>query len=394
MNGLAAAGADVLVCPGAVLRSVSPSVRVWPTLAWGILRIPYRLLGSMRTFELHDNLVSRRLEKLTGRIDIVHVWPLGALQTLKTAARLGIPAVLERPNAHTRFAYKTVQRECERLGVTLPAGHEHAYREDVLDREEAEYELASRLLCPSDFVANTFLDRGFDQERLARHHYGFDEQVFSPNCETKKHESGLSVLFVGGVAPRKGLHFALEAWLLSPASQNGRFAIAGHFVPGYAERLSSMLSHPRVDVLGHRTDIPELMRRSDILVLPSIEEGSALVTYEGRGSGCVLMVSDAAGAACRHLDNALLHRPGDVEALVQQFTKLHGDRTLLERLRVDSLSTVNEITWTAAGARLLSVYSETIDMHSRREAAKSQTVLQIPAYVSRTVVDMASTKPL
>jgi glycosyltransferase involved in cell wall biosynthesis len=41
-----------------------------------------------------------------------------------------------------------------------------------------------------------------------------------------------------------------------------------------------MLSHPSVQVLGHRKDIPELMQQSDVLVLPSIEEGSALVTSE------------------------------------------------------------------------------------------------------------------
>ena len=33
-----------------------------------------------------------------------------------------------------------------------------------------------------------------------------------------------------------------------------------------------------------------------VLVLPSIEEDSALVTYVARASGCVLLVSDAAGA--------------------------------------------------------------------------------------------------
>ena len=35
----------------------------------------------------------------------------------KVARQLGIPTVLERPNAHTRFAYEVVRDECERLGV-------------------------------------------------------------------------------------------------------------------------------------------------------------------------------------------------------------------------------------------------------------------------------------
>ena len=83
------------------------------------------------------------------------------------------------------------------------------------------------------------------------------------------------MLFVGVAAVRKGLHYALEAWLRSPASDDGRFLIAGEFLPEYAQRLSTMLAHPSVHALGHRNDVPELMRTSDVLVLPSIEEGSA-----------------------------------------------------------------------------------------------------------------------
>src|SRR5208283_2319371 len=138
--------------------------------------------------------------------------------------------------------------------------------------------------------------------------------------------------FVGVCAVRKGVHYALDAWLKSPASKDGTFLIAGEFLPEYREKLASMLAHPSVLALGHRNDVPELMRKSDILVLPSIEEGSALVTSEARGSGCVLLVSEAAGAICRHKENALVHSVGDVVALTQHFTMLHEDRALLQRL--------------------------------------------------------------
>lgn len=360
VNGLVQEGAEVLVCPGALSRPLPEGVTIKPTLAWGKLRIPYKILGSMRAFSLHDYIVSQRLEKLAGQIDIVHTWPLGALRTLKTAARLGIPTVLERPNAHTRLAYEVVQKECERLGIVLPPDHEHSYKQDVLNKEEAEYELATRLLCPSDFVARSFLENGFAREKLARHQYGFDEQVYYPDPEPREEKAGLTMLFVGGCAPRKGVHYALEAWLKSTACHEGKFMIAGGFVPGYAEKLASMLSHPSVHVLGHRTDVPELMRQSDILVLSSLEEGSALVTSEARGSGCVLLVSEAAGAICEHMENALVHRVGDVSTLTQHINLLQEDRKLLQRLRADSLRRVPEITWNAAGARLLEAYRETI----------------------------------
>jgi glycosyltransferase involved in cell wall biosynthesis len=363
VNGLAAAGADLLVFPASLGRVAPKGLRVSPTLARGRFRLPYGLVGTMRAVALHDHIVARRIEKLVGQIDIIHTWPLGALQTLKTAARLGIPTVLERCNAHTAFAMEVVQKECERLGVSLPPDHEHAYDAKKLQKEEQEYRLATRLLCPSDFVVKTFLDRGFNKEQLARHIYGYDEKLYYPGSESRESKRGLTMLFVGVCAVRKGVHYALEAWLRSPASKEGTFLIAGEFLPAYREKLAPMLSHPSVKVLGHRNDVPELMRKSDILVLPSIEEGSALVTSDARASGCVLLVSEAAGAICQHMINALVHRVGDVESLTQQITMLNEDRALLEKLRAASLKTVPETTWTAAGVRLLDVYRETIAAH-------------------------------
>jgi glycosyltransferase involved in cell wall biosynthesis len=382
VGGLAAAGADLLVFPGALSRPLPPGVSVRPTLARGKLRLPYRLLGVLRTVALHDWIVARRLEKLAGQIDIIHTWPLGAIETLKTAARLGIPTVLERCNAHTRYAMEVVQKECDRLGVTLPPDHEHAYNAWKLRKEEEDYELADRLLCPSDFVMKTFLERGFPAEKLARHQYGFDGEGYYPESERIEKERGLTALFVGVCAVRKGVHYALDAWIKSPASKDGTFLIAGEFLPEYKEKLASMLAHPSVRVLGHRNDVPELMRKSDILVLPSIEEGSALVTSEARGSGCVLLVSEAAGAICRHMENALVHSVGHVAALARHFTMLHEDRALLRRLRAASLATVSELTWTVAGEKLLEVYRETIASYGARsggENARAHAVVGVKA---------------
>jgi glycosyltransferase involved in cell wall biosynthesis len=329
---------------------------VAPTLARGRFRVPYRLVGDFRAIAAHDRIVARRLPKLVGEVDLVHTWPLGALETVRAARRLGIPTVLERPNAHTRFAYEVVRAECERLGVRLPPDHEHAYNEDVLRKEEAEYELADNILCPSDFVVQTFVEQGMPQEKLVRHVYGFDPDEFYPESRQREPREGLTVLFVGVAAVRKGLHFALDAWVRSPASEQGTFLIAGDVLPAYAEHLSSRLAHPSVRVLGHRTDVPELMRTSDVLVLPSIEEGFGLVCTEAIGSGCVPLVSDACTDVCRHLENALVHRVGDVDALEQHITMLHRDRELVARLRAECLRTAPGVTWAAAGLQLLEAY--------------------------------------
>ena len=70
-------------------------------------------------------------------------------------------------------------------------------------------------------------------------------------------------------------------------------------------------------------------------------------------SGCVPLVSDACTDLCRHRVNSLVHPVGDVEALARHITMLHQDRALLEKLRAASIRAVPEITWTAAGRKLL-----------------------------------------
>ena len=126
-----------------------------------------------------------------------------------------------------------------------------------------------------------------------------------------------------------------------------------------------MLSHPSVHMLGHRSDVAELMRDSDVMILPTIEEGFGLVCTEAMASGCVPLVSEACTDICKDMENSLVHRIGDVEALTQQITMLHADRGLLNKLRAAGLRKVPEITWTAAGKILLDVYRETIEMKKR-----------------------------
>ena len=348
------------VFPASISRPLRDRVRVRPTLAAGRFRLPARLLGGMAYASLHDWIVSRRIGRMAGQIDIIHTWPIGALRTLKTARRLGIPTVLERCNAHTRFAYTVVREECERIGVPLPPNHEHAWNERLLRKEEEEYRLCDRLLCPSEFVVKTFLEQGFGREKLARHIYGYDEMVFHPNGRPRDDGRGLTMISVGVCAVRKGLHFALEAWLQSPASRRGAFLIAGGFLPAYEAKLAPMLAHPSVKVLGHRNDVPELLRQSDVLVLPSIEEGFGLVCTEAMASGCVPLVSEACTDLCRHMENALVHPVGDVASLAKHITLLEEDRSLLEKLRASGLRLAPEITWKAAGRRLLEAYRRVI----------------------------------
>ena len=356
--GAATAGTRVTVLSGSIGRTFPPEVRNRSTLAAGPFRLPIRYLGNDRACRLHDWIAARWLERNADEIDLVHGWPLASIQTIRVAKRLGIPFLLERPNAHTAYAYEATAVECRHLGIELPPDHDHYFNQNFLDQEEKEYDETDFLLCPSDFVAQTFLDRGFKEGRLIRHHYGFDDTRFTPGQQDSSNSRGLVMIYVGVCEPRKGLHYALQAWLQSGAHHHGKFIVCGTFVPGYAAKLQPMLDHPSVEVLGHRKDIANLMKASDLFVLPSVEEGSALVTYEARGSGCVMLVSDGAGAVGQHMDDAMIHPMRDVATLASHIDIVDGNRNFLEQLRRASLSIAKTITWASAGERLNKVYSE------------------------------------
>lgn len=366
---LSDAGAEMTVFPGVVQRPLPFGIRVKPTLAKGKFRIPYKVLGRMGACRLHDWVVARRLREMGDQIDLVHGFALGSLETFKVARELGIPTVLERCNAHTRFAYEVVEKECQLLGMEMPEGHSHAFNGSYLKREEEEYLEADSIFCPSEFVKGTFEDQGFAPRKLERFRYGYDESACYPSNGSAANKPGLTVLFAAGCAPRKGLHYALEAWLKSSACKDGKFLVVGEFIPGYAEKLASYLSHPSVSLLGFRKDLPDVMRSSDVMVLPSIEEGSALVTYDARGAGCVLLVSDSTGAICEHGKNALVHKTRDVETLAKHFSQLHEDRSLLAKLRAASLETAGELTWPAAGRDMLDAYRRIISRHRPKSPA-------------------------
>jgi glycosyltransferase involved in cell wall biosynthesis len=363
VKGISAAGAEVVLFAGALSREVPESVEVHTTLSRGRLRMPYRALGKLRALGLHDWIVARRLPSLAHRIDVVHLWPCAALETIRAAKRLGIPTVLERPNAHTRFCYEVVAREHRRIGIGTPH-HDYLGDPKVLEREEAEFAEADYLLCASQFAADSFVRAGFCAEKILRHRYGFDENAYFPSSELRDSGRRFTVLFVGVDAVRKGLHLALEAWLASPACQDGQFLIAGELFDEFKQKFAASLAHPSIVQLGHRQDVPELMRNADILVMPSIEEGFGLVCAEAIGAGCVPLASTACTELCRHMENALVHEVGDVTALQSQITELYTNRELLARLRAGALRTRTRWTWSAAGTVLLEAYRKATQISS------------------------------
>jgi glycosyltransferase involved in cell wall biosynthesis len=359
---LARNGVDVLLYCTSLRGALPDNVRVVQTLSIAGRRVPHRVLGIDRSYRYHDRRAASALRRMGSSLDLVHCWPRATVHTARAARRLGIPCLREVPNTHTGHAFEVVAHEVQKLGLRSHRGHSHSYDEKTLALEEQEYELADALLVPSEYSLRTFLDRGVPAEKLVLHRYGYDTERFfaSPNGARRDGDRRFTAIFVGRCEPRKGLHDALRAWVDSGAADHGRFLICGSFETGYREALEPLISHPSVAVEGFVPDPSALMREADVFLLPSLEEGSALVTYEARACGCVLVVSEAAGARCEDGVECLVHRPGDVTRLTEHLRSLSQDAVLLDRLRAASLAGSGQLSWAAAGEELARIYQEQV----------------------------------
>lgn len=351
-------GIEVVLYCTSLERDLEGEARVVETLRIGGRRLPHRALGVERAYRYHDRRVARALRTGAVDVELVHGWPSASIATFRAARARRIACLREVPNTHTGFAFDAVARETASLGLDPVVGHSHTFAPEILAREELEYSLADLLLVPSEFARRTFIERGVPEEKLALHRYGFDPKRFyrPPNRSGPRQEEGLRALFVGSCEPRKGLHYALQAWIESGAAERGRFVVCGDFVPGYRRAVTRWLEHPSVDFRGFVSDPGPLMRESDVFIFPSVEEGSAIVTYEAQASGCVLVVSDATGALCEHGRHGLVHPAGDLGMLTRHVRMLNEDRGLLDGLRRETLAARSELTWETAGKHLAQVY--------------------------------------
>lgn len=104
-----------------------------------------------------------------------------------------------------------------------------------------------------------------------------------------------SLLFVGLLIERKGVEIALRALRTVPA----RLAVAGDGPDG--PRLRALAADlgvaDRVDFLGFRRDIDDLMRSAAVFVLPSLMEQQPLVLIEALAAGMVVVATDVGGVS-------------------------------------------------------------------------------------------------
>lgn len=295
---------------------------------------------------LYDRWASRHITAA----DIFHGWNHHCLRSLKAAKRLGALTFLERASSHILTAKALLEEEATRFGVSAPA-----FPQSSVDRALQEYDEADYVLVPSPFAQESFRQQGFSSDKLITIPFGVDWHRFRPAAKV---DDVFRVLFVGQVSIRKGVQYLLQAWQIL-ALPKAELVLVGQVKPDMA-KLLGQLSADKVKLIGYSPQVVSLYQQASVFVLPSIEEGSALVTYEAMACGVPLVVTYNTGSVARDGVEGFIVPIRDPNALAEKITKLYEDEALRQNMGQAARHRAEEYTWERYGQRLIEAYEKAL----------------------------------
>ncbi|MBC7232028.1 MAG: glycosyltransferase family 4 protein [Chloroflexi bacterium] len=297
---------------------------------------------------LFDTWASRRLEPA----NVFHVWGNYGLRSLRRAREMGTVTVVERASAHPVYQTRLLKEEFARWGLSF-----HAPQATTV-RAIAEMAVADYILIPSEFVRQSFLGEGFPAEKLIQVPFGVDTARFRPSEVPAAHP--FRALFVGQVGIRKGVPYLLEAWR-QLGWRDAELWLVGRALPECQLILRRYEDLPGLRLIGHLDNPVEAYRQADVFAFPSIEEGSALVTYEALACGLPVVATPNAGSVVRDGVEGFIVPIRNVEALANALERLRADKRLRQEMGRAARERAREFTWERYGDKLANSLRQAAD---------------------------------
>ena len=233
---------------------------------------------------------------------------------------------LDAGNSHPENFWTILSGEHRRWGCASPPIPRHQHARALAMLEDVDF-----VLSPSSFVTRSFLERGFKPAQILRNVYPVDLSCFKPPVSPRPANRPLTIIAPGSLSLRKGTPYLLEALRLVLRQVPGTRLILNRLVTDqvrpvlrqYADLLIDWrppLTHPQ---------LAEALGSSDMLVLPSLEDGFARTVTEGLSCGLPVITTPNTGASDLIVPgvNGEVVPIRDAAAIAQAILKWH-DRVL------------------------------------------------------------------
>jgi glycosyltransferase involved in cell wall biosynthesis len=278
-----------------------------------------KIIQSSRLLYIYEQMLqSIKLEKY----DILHA------QDLFTANILGrYNENLGKPLLFTPHGMYTFSRL--KFNRIASGSEEEAYYKEI---EKKAIEYATHIVILSDSFREPLGQLGATPSKLTTVNTGIDFPPVSHKGENGK----VIISCVARLGPRKGHSDLLMALSkLKSLTQHVELQIVGDGEMREAlEEQAKELQLTNVKFLGKRDDIPSILSKTDIFVLPTLNDNLPISIIEAMHSGTAILTTDCGGITeiVHHNETGLIVQPGNVPQLATQLEKLIVNSTLRSQL--------------------------------------------------------------
>jgi len=200
--------------------------------------------------------------------------------------------------------------------------------------------------CISVYTRSRLREADYPERKLRMIHNAVDLDRYQAADRAPGGNAVPIVVFVGRMRPVKGVDVLVRAWKEVQARHRARLILAGDgpIVPDIKKLAAQTGVADSIEFVGEISTVPELLRRSDIYVQPSYQEGLPNSVLEAMATGLPIVATRISGNEDLVEDgrNGLLVPPGDAAALAQAIVRLLADPVAARRMGERSRAIVSE----------------------------------------------------
>ncbi|HWM24999.1 MAG TPA: glycosyltransferase [Chthoniobacterales bacterium] len=313
---------------------------------WASIDRVWRELDKFAAASLRE---SRQRENIRS----VYAYEDCAEQLFAAARELGVRRIYDLPIAYWETARRLLREEAQRYPEWEPTLGGTRDSEEKLARKTCELDLAELVICPSAFVLDSLPESVRASKPCVVAPFGSPSAEQAAAAERNPRTGPMRVLFAGALTQRKGLADLFAAMKLV-ASKEIELVLMGSLLrplAWYRERFPSFVYEPP----RPHHDVLRLMRSCDVLVLPSIVEGRALVQQEAMACGLPLIVTRNAGGddLIAEGETGFLVPIRSPEAIAEKINWCAANRASISGMAIAAQRRASELTWPGYGQKVL-----------------------------------------
>lgn len=306
-----------------------------------------------------DALFDRFVAKIVARsepIDIFVGWAHYVLNSIPVIKKKSKKLIIESGSCHILEQQAILQEAYNRLGLDFAP-----IQQASIEKMIQEYEHADYIVTPSQFAQNSFVRHGLPPDKILTVPCGANTSFFLQ--EKKEIPKKFSVIFVGLLSIRKGIHILLEAWKkASLHPDHAQLVLVGSL----QKDLHHVLSHytiPQNIVFYGATDrqtLKQLYASSSLLVLPSLEDGFGMVMGEAMASGLPIIATKNSGGPdiIDHGKTGFLLDAHNEHQLADTLRWCFENQEKTYAMGLQAQQQVDKLSWEAYGKNVYQMYQK------------------------------------